>query len=99
MDGEWRPGGTFVFIAWAIWGVLALACIMVVFVFAMTGAPDVQLIAQRWNIFVGLALGGALLSTTVWCAASKKWIPAIVWACITIVVVGIVLAASAAVLR
>lgn len=98
-DDGWRSWGVLLFIVWAIWVALSLVCMVVVFGFAVAGARDVQLIAQWWTALGGWALVVALLTTAVWCAASGKWIPALVWSLITVVVAGSVVLASIALLR
>lgn len=95
-DDGWRSWGVIVGISWATWVGLALVGMVVVFGFAMAGSRDVQSIAQWWTAIDGWALVVALLSTAMWCATSSKWVPALVWSLITIVVAGSVLLASIA---
>lgn len=94
-DGEWRSGGGLVSAAWALWAGLGLIGMAVVFGFAVAGSDDVHAIARWWNALVGWILVIALFSTTLWCAVSRKWRPALVWSLITIVVAGILLMISA----
>ncbi|TQJ31434.1 hypothetical protein FBY39_1907 [Microbacterium sp. SLBN-146] len=96
LDDEWQPWGAFIVFAWAMWVGLVLLATVVVYGFAMAGAHDVQPIAQRWTAAIGWALVFALVSTTAWCVASRKWVPALVWAGITIALGGYVVVASVA---
>lgn len=74
---------------------LGLIGMAVVFGFAVAGADDVHAIVRWWNGLVGWTLVIALFSTTLWCAVSRKWKPALVWSLITMAVAGILLMLSA----